>query len=322
MSSDATTQPKTAAPAATVAGRSLWTDARRRIVRDKAALVCLAVIALYVLVALGGAAYEIVAANNDDVPSFEETADYDNTNRAPSLEHPKYWLGTDWSGKSVLFKALLGVKVSLTVGLMANVIAVPLGMIFGAIAGYYGKWIDSLIVWLFSTLMSIPGIILLIALKYAFKDVKVWGLDLGGIHGLYIILGITSWIGTCRLVRAETMRIRELDYVTAARAIGTPGFVILLRHVIPNVMHLGIINFSLGFVGAIKAEVILSYLGLGVEVGTPSWGSMINAARMDLFIGRWWELTAAVGAMFFLVLALNIFGDRLRDALDPKLRNV
>jgi len=87
-------------------------------------------------------------------------------------------------------------------------------------------------------------------------------------------------------------------------------------------MHLGIINFSLGFVGAIKAEVILSYLGLGVGVGTPSWGSMINAARMDLFIGRWWELTAAVTAMFFLVLALNIFGDRLRDALDPRLRNV
>ena len=148
------------------------------------------------------------------------------------------------------------------------------------------------------------------------------GLSLSGIHGLYITLGVISWVGTCRLVRAETMKIRELDYVVAARAIGTPGFIILLRHVIPNVLHLGIISFSLGFVGAIKAEVMLSYLGLGVEVGTPSWGTMINAARMDLFMGRWWELTFAVAAMFFLVLALNIFGDRLRDALDPKLRNV
>ena len=108
----------------------------------------------------------------------------------------------------------------------------------------------------------------------------------------------------------------------AARAVGTPSFLILLRHVIPNVLHLGIIMFSLGFVGAVKAEVMLSYLGLGVDVGVPSWGSMINSARMDLFQGRWWELTSAVTAMFFLVLALNIFGDRLRDALDPKLRNV
>ena len=133
-------------------------------------------------------------------------------------------------------------------------------------------------------------------------------------------LALTSWIGTCRLVRAEVMKIRELDYVLAARAIGTRGFVIQVRHVIPNVTHLGIINFSLGFIGAVKAEVMLSYLGLGVDVGVPSWGSMINAARMDLFQGRWWQLTAAVVAMFFLVLALNIFGDRLRDALDPKLR--
>jgi peptide/nickel transport system permease protein len=205
---------------------------------------------------------------------------------------------------------------------MANIIAVPLGMILGALAGYYGKWIDSVIVWVFSTLASIPGIILLISMRYAFKGITILGLDLTGIHGLYIVLGVISWIGTCRLVRAETMKIRELDYVLAGQAIGTPGFIILLRHVIPNVLHLGIINFSLGFVGAIKAEVILSYLGLGVAVGTPSWGSMINSARMDLVVGRWWELTAAVGAMFLLVLAMNIFGDRLRDALDPKLRNV
>ncbi|MDP7636815.1 MAG: ABC transporter permease [Phycisphaerae bacterium] len=303
-------------------GRSFWADARRRILRDKAAMICLAVIALYVLIALGGVAYDVVAGGSDAVPAFADTNDYDNANRDPSLEAPKYWLGTDWAGKSILFKVLLGAKTSLTVGFMANIIAVPLGMILGALAGYYGKWIDSVIVWVFSTLASIPGIILLISMRYAFKGITILGLDLTGIHGLYIVLGVISWIGTCRLVRAETMKIRELDYVLAGQAIGTPGFIILLRHVIPNVLHLGIINFSLGFVGAIKAEVILSYLGLGVAVGTPSWGSMINSARMDLVVGRWWELTAAVGAMFLLVLAMNIFGDRLRDALDPKLRNV
>jgi ABC-type dipeptide/oligopeptide/nickel transport system permease subunit len=147
-------------------------------------------------------------------------------------------------------------------------------------------------------------------------------MDLSGIYGLCIALAVTSWIGTCRLVRAETMKIRELDYVLAARATGRGSFSTLFRHVLPNVVHIGIINFSLGFVGAVVAEVMLSYLGLGVAVGTPSWGTMINSARLDLVSGRWWELTSAVGAMFFLVLALNIFGDRLRDALDPRLKNV
>ena len=315
------------------AGRSLWADARRRIMGDKSAMICLGVILLYVLVAIGGAAYEAFAEQAEtakreggepvwDLPTFEETADYDHKNEAPTLSSFKRLFGTDWGGKSVLYKTLLGAKVSITVGFMANILAVPMGMILGAIAGYYGGKVDSFIVWLYTTLACIPGIIRLIAIKYAFQDVDFLGLDLKGIHGLYIALALVTWIGTCRLVRAEVLKIRELDYVLAARAIGTPSFVILLRHVMPNVLHLGIITFSLGFVGAVKAEVILSYLGLGVDVGVPSWGVMINSARMDLFQGRWWELTAAVGAMFFLVLALNILGDRLRDALDPKLRNV
>ena len=120
-------------------------------------------------------------------------------------------------------------------------------------------------------------------------------------------------------MRAETLKTRELDYVLAARASGRRGFPILLRHILPNVMHIGIINFSLGFVGAIAAEVTLSYLGLGIP-GAPSWGQMISGAQMGLVVGRWWQITAAGGAMFVIVLALNIFGDRLRDAFDPRLR--
>ena len=169
-------------------------------------------------------------------------------------------------------------------------------------------------------LRETPAAVRFLSIEPLLEDIGE--LDLSGIHGLYIALAVVSWIGTCRLVRAEVMKIRELEYVLAARAIGTPGVIILSRHVLRNVAHLGIINLSLGFVGAVKAEVILSYIGLGVPVGTPSWGSMINAARMDLFMGRWWELTSAVVAMFFLVLAFNVFGDRLRDALDPRLRNV
>lgn len=302
-----------------VAGRSLWSDARRRLLRDPSAMICLAIILLYAVIALGGVVYDLVAPYTS-LPTYDEMADPKHADEAPSLRSWKHILGTDWHGKPVLVKVLLGAKVSMSVGLISNVIAVPLGMLLGAIAGYYGGRSDSVIVWLFSTLASIPGLVLLIAMKYAFKQYHPWGIDLSGIYGLYVALGVISWIGTCRLVRAETMKIRELDYIVAARAIGTRGIVTLFRHVIPNVLHLGIINFSLGFVGAVKAEVMLSYLSLGVEPGVPSWGSMINAARLNLYAGKYGELTAAVVAMFFLVLALNIFGDRLRDAFDPKLR--
>ncbi|MGC9454550.1 MAG: ABC transporter permease [Phycisphaerae bacterium] len=325
MTTDPVNTPRTleGPPAAEAAGggRSLWSDAWRRLRRDWVAMLCLAVIFLYALVALGGTVYDLLAENYESIPTFGEMTDYEHRNEPP-FQSWRYPLGTDWSGRCIMIKTLLAAKVSMTVGLMANAIAVPVGMVLGSLAGYYGGKTDSFIVWLFSTLASIPGIILLIAMKFAFEDVKVAGLDLTGIHGLYIALGVISWVGTCRLVRAETMKVRELEYVVAARAAGRHNFAILLRHVLPNVSHLGIINFSIGFVGAVKAEVILSYLGLGVETGTPSWGNMISAARFDLVLGRWWEITAAVTAMFFLVLALNIFGDRLRDALDPRLRGI
>jgi peptide/nickel transport system permease protein len=309
-------------------GASHWSDAARRLRRDRSAMLCLAVIVLYSLLAIGASLYEMGAkiynASHSDnkVELYEDMYDFNRRNLPPSLSNG--WqavLGTDWQGTSVLIKTILGAKVSLTVGLMTNIIAVPLGMILGAIAGYYGRFLDDIIVWLYSTFASIPGIIMLMALKYSFKGVTVLGLDLGGIHGIYIALGLISWVGTCRLVRAEVMKIRELDYVIAARAIGRHSFSIMMRHVMPNVMHIGIINFSLGFIGAIGAEVTLSFLGLGVAIGTPSWGSMIDASRTELSAGRWWEFVAAVTAMFFLVLALNIFGDRLRDALDPRLKN-
>ena len=296
------------------AGRSLWADAARRIWRDKVAMICLGVIVVFALVAiLAGYA----------IPNWADEHNYDDINLPPSVE---YCLGTDEFGRSVARKTILGVKVSMTVGFATNILAIPLGILLGAIAGYYGGFIDDLIVWLFSTMAAVPGLIRVIAIRFAFFGVVLWAgtwfeFDLGGLPGMCIALAISSWIGTCRLVRAEVMKIRELDYVIAARAVGTPGFVILLRHVIPNVMHIGIIMFSLGFVGAVLGEVALSYLGLGVS-DMPSWGKMINAARMDLAVGRWWQLASASAALFVLVLSLNIFGDRLRDALDPKLRNI
>ena len=322
LSYNTTLASRPAPPDSAPGGRSLWADARRRLLRDRAAVLCMGVILLYVLAALGGFLYELVAENSGGaIPAFADMADFSRSHAPPSLESWQTVLGTDWAGRSVLLKTVLGAKVSLTVGFLAGAIAVPLGLLLGAVAGFYGRRVDDLIVWLYSTLASIPGVILLVAMKYAFKNVSPFGLDLGGIHGVYVALGVISWVGTCRLVRAEVMKIRELDYVLAARAAGHGKAAILFRHVLPNVVHIGVIRFSLGFVGAITAEVMLSYLGLGVAVGEPSWGTMINSARMDLYAGRWWELASAVGAMFFLVLALSILGDRIRDALDPRLKN-
>ncbi|MBN1128224.1 MAG: ABC transporter permease [Chitinispirillaceae bacterium] len=295
-----------------VHGRSLWNDAYRRLRRDPVAVGCFLVIAFYTLIAIIGPVI---------LSDWDIDYNYELRNRAPLSG---FVLGTDGLGRSVAQKTLLGAHVSMTVGFMANVIAIPLGLLLGALAGYFGRRIDDVIVWFYATVSSIPSIILLIALKFAFADKKIFGgtpfeLDLAGMAGVYIALGVISWISTCRLVRAETMKIKQLDYIVAARAAGRRDLSIIFRHVLPNVMHIAIINFSLGFVGAIGAEVILSFLNIGVQ-DLPSWGRMINDARMDLVVGRWWELVSASTAMFIIVLAWNIFGDRLRDALDPKLK--
>jgi len=297
-----------------VAGRSLWADAWRRLRRDPVAVACMCIVGVYALVAIIA---PLVAGD------WATTYNYELRNLPPSLEH---LLGTDALGRSVLLKTLLGAHVSMAVAFMANIIAIPIGMLLGALAGYFGRRIDDFITWLYTTLASIPGIILLIALKFAFENrilfEGTWfAADLSGMPGLYLALGVLSWIGTCRLVRAETMKLKELDYVLAARASGRGHYAILFRHILPNVAHIGIISFSLGFVGAISAEVTLSFLNLGVQ-HLPSWGKMINEARMDLVVGRWWEFASAVIATFIIVLAWNVFGNKLRDALDPRLRGV
>jgi len=294
-------------------GRSLWSDALRRLSRDRVAVTCFAVIAVYAAIALFARPL---------LSGWGTSFDYSKRNLAPCWQ---YLLGTDALGRSVLHKTLLGAHVSMTVGFMANLVAIPLGIILGALAGYFGRRTDDLIVWFYTTLASVPGIILLIALKFAFENRVLFegtwfAVDLSGMAGVYLALGVISWIGTCRLVRAETMKLKELDYVMAAKACGRSAAGVMFRHILPNILHIAIINFSLGFVGAIGAEVTLSFLNLGVQE-LPSWGKMINEARMDLVVGRWWELMSAVCATFIIVLAWNLFGDRLRDALDPKLKN-
>ena len=229
------------------------------------------------------------------------------SNLAPSWNH---LFGTDIFGRSVLQKVVRGTQVAMSVGIAASLIAIPIGVILGALAGYFGGWVDDFVTWLYTTFSSVPNIMLLISIT----------LILGkGIFAVYVALGATSWVTLCRLIRGEVMKHKEREYVQAAAAIGGGHFRKLFRHILPNVSHIIIINTSMQFQIAIKSEVILSYLGLGVQ-GEPSWGTMIDDAKLELVRGVWWQLAGATVAMFFILLAFNILSDALRDALDPKLK--
>jgi len=231
--------------------------------------------------------------------------------RQPEPLKGLHLLGTDLLGKDVFLQTLQGCRTALIIGGLTSALYIPIAIALGILAGYFRGWVDDVIQYLYSTIASIPGILLLIAVLMILGK---------GLDRMAIALSITSWIGLCRLLRGETLRQATRPYVEAARALGQSHTRILFRHLLPNVMHLVIINAILGFSGLVMAESILSYLGVGAPVGTPSWGIMIDAARMELSREPmvWWTATAASGALFLLVLSLNILGDSLRRAFDPK----
>ncbi len=221
--------------------------------------------------------------------------------------------GTDRQGRSIAIRAIYSIKVAIQVGLVTAFISILVGSLLGAAAGFYGGWIDHLVIWLYSTFSSIPNLVLLTLLAYMFTG----SIFDGTLIPIYVAFCMTFWIGPCRVIRGETLKLRELEYVQAATAIGFGKFYILLRHILPNTAHLMFINFSLLFIGAIKSEVILSFLGLGVKKG-PSWGIMISQSGQEVINGFFWQIGTATALMFGLVLAFNILTDALQDAFDPK----
>ena len=222
-------------------------------------------------------------------------------------------LGTDRQGRSILLRSLYAVKVAVQIGLVSALISVLIGTILGGAAAFFGGWVDHVIVWLYSTFSAIPYIVLLMVLAAMFLGSAFEGT----LIPVYVAFCATFWIGPCRVIRGEVMKLRELEYVQAATAVGFGRMRILLKHIIPNTTHLMFINFSLLFIGAIKAEVILSFLGLGVK-NEPSWGVMINQARQEVISGFMWQIGGATFFMFCLVLAFNVLSDALQDAFDPK----
>jgi len=294
-------------------GRSLWADGIRRLRRRKLAMISFVIIVAYF--SLAGFIYVAELLDWEVSPTLwaKQTGD---SYQPPSSENI---FGTDIFGQSVFRKTLYGTKISMTVALCASFISIFIGVPLGAIAGFFRGFVDEIIVWVYSTLSSIPYILLILAFAIVLRDKTLFGYKLTGITAVYLAIGLTSWVGICRLIRGEVIKHKEREYVLAARSYGCSERRIIFRHLIPNVFHLVIIDFSLRFVAFIHAEVILSFLGLG-EANRPSWGAMINDARIELSRGVWWQMAAATVAIFFISLTLNIFGDALRDSLDPKLR--
>ncbi len=288
--------------------------------RSKLAIVCIVIISIYFL--LTAFIYlaelfhwQISPTKWDSVVGSE----YEPPGR-------KNIFGTDYLGRSVLRKTLYAAKVSITVAFWASFISFTVGVCLGAAAGYFRGFVDDIIVWLLTTLTSVPYILLILAFALVLSDksidlnwLRLGKINLTGIPAVCLAIGLTGWTGICRLIRAEVIRQKQFGYVLAAKSKGCSDMRILFRHILPNVSHIIIITFSLRFVYYIHAEVMLSFLGVGAK-NVPSWGSMIDSSRIDLTRGCWWEMTAATAAIFIISLALNIFADYLRQYLDPKLR--
>ena len=229
-------------------------------------------------------------------------------------------LGADRLGRDVLDKAIKGAQVSILVGIAAALLATLIGTVLGALSGYFGGKLGDFLEWVYNVFTSIPYILLIFTLAALFKSGPVSKMFANTIAPVVIILSVVGWTGIYRLVRAEYMKHRSREYVRAAEAIGAGHVSRMFTHILPNVSHVVLVQLSLHVVSFIKAEVILSFLGLGVPIDMVSWGTMLAEAQTELVLGKWWQLVAATAFMATFVTAFALLTDALRDALDPKLR--
>lgn len=278
--------------------RTFIRDTIRYISRSRMNLFALFVVVIYIAVAI---------LSRMDLVAGDWNVEVGASYESPNVHH---WFGTDIFGRSVFKKIIKSTEVAMSVGFVVSTVAILLGVTLGVLAGYFGGIIDEVIFWFYSTISSIPTMMLLISLALLMGR---------GILSVYIALATTFWVELCQIIRSEVKRHKDRDYIQAASAIGASHFTKLWHHILPNITHVIIIRFSLIFQQAVKSEVILSFLGLGVQ-NSPSWGKMIDDAKIELMRGVWWQLAFSTLFMFLIVFAFNILSDALRDALDPKLR--
>lgn len=279
---------------------SLYRDAWRRLKRNPAAMISLGVIILIILVAVFAPWI---------APYDPYVQDLTNKVAAPGGEHI---LGTDSLGRDLLSRIIYGARISLLVGLVTEVIAIPIGVILGSVAGYFGGVADIIISRIIEVLGSFPFIILAMCVMFILGP---------GIMNIFIALGLIGWLGHARQIRAAVIQLKEREFIEAAKASGATNMQIILKHMVPNCISTIIVIATLDIPSDIIYESTLSFIGLGVQPPTPSWGSMISESKK--FIRQQWTYAVFPGiAMMILILALNTFGDGLRDAFDPKLKNL
>ena len=337
---------------------SVWVEAWKRLRRDRVGMGALAVVAVFLVVVLlsvtglvaGGWQKEVglpfapptlVGADpqqqaevkkphapNVDISDIDPLAPYyaEWKRRAADIQtvveerQATLPFCGDRIGRDVLAKAIKGSQVSILVGLFAAALATVIGTILGALAGYFGGKLDDFLEWVYNGFTSVPYILLIFAIAAVFKSGPVARALEGGIAPVIIILGVVGWTGIYRLVRAEYIKHRSREYVRAAEAIGAGHAARMFGHILPNISHVVLVQLSLHVVAFIKAEVILSFLGLGVPIDMVSWGTMLSDAQTELVLGKWWQLAAATTVMAVFVTAFALLTDALRDAMDPKLR--
>jgi len=278
-------------------GDSLWLKALRKFSRDRVGMAALIGVLIYALIAIGVVLGWWAGS----------WADVSGPKWAPASS--EYWFGTNIIGQDIFARSLYSTRTAFEVGLIVALGATALGAWLGAIAGFFsGTWIDEIVIWLMGVLDSVPFILLVAAIAYSLQ---------GSPWAMHIAMIATFWIGTARLVRGEVIKLKSLEYVEAAHAIGLGRFRIIFRHILPNTTHILLVQATLSFVAAIKSEVILSFLGLGVKDGM-SWGLMISESTFEVLAGFFNNFIAASVLMFGLVMAFNMFSDALQDALDPR----
>ena len=240
--------------------------------------------------------------------------DLKNRFQPPSAQH---WMGTDDLGRDMWTRVLYGGRISLSVGLLAMGISILFGSLIGLVSGYYGGWTDSILMRITEIFMSIPRLFVLIAMGMFLRSLDLPALQAGSFAPIAFIIGVLSWTGTARLVRASTLELREREFVQASRALGASDGRTLLLHVFPNVASPIIVSATLGLAGAIISESGLSYLGFGVQLPTPTWGNMLSNTQNQMLTAPWTAIFPGL-MIFIVVIAINYLGDGLRDALDPR----
>lgn len=233
--------------------------------------------------------------------------DLRNVLAPPSGDH---WFGTDQLGRDVLSRMIWGARISLKVGFVATGLAILIGMILGAVAGYYGGWIDATIMRFVDIMLCFPTFFLILAV-IAFLEPSIWN--------IMIVIGLTGWMGVTRLVRADFISLRERDFVRAARALGANDLRIIFLHILPNALASILVAATLGVAGAILTESALSFLGIGVQPPTPSWGNILTAGKDNIDIAWWLSLYPGL-AILITVVGYNLLGEGIRDASDPRLK--